>query len=174
MHFRNVLYFFSTVRSADGDDEEEVVHMGNAIMSFYSALIDLLGRCAPEMHVRLMENVYLFVIFPLQIFTSFLSFSSSTRGKAKLCVFVPSCALWCLLKILWELSAYRSKCPSPTKVLVSLITQNILCNVQRTHPVHLHATTGYRAHMKVQWFTKVCTFIARRKVIDHISLLMPF
>jgi hypothetical protein len=27
------------------------VHMGNAIMSFYSALIDLLGRCAPEMHV---------------------------------------------------------------------------------------------------------------------------
>ncbi|XP_039897726.1 ryanodine receptor 3-like isoform X4 [Simochromis diagramma] len=37
--------------SGDGDDEEEVVHMGNAIMSFYSALIDLLGRCAPEMHL---------------------------------------------------------------------------------------------------------------------------
>ncbi|XP_015229203.1 PREDICTED: ryanodine receptor 3 isoform X4 [Cyprinodon variegatus] len=37
--------------SADRDDEEEVVHMGNAIMSFYSALIDLLGRCAPEMHL---------------------------------------------------------------------------------------------------------------------------
>ncbi|XP_028294207.1 ryanodine receptor 3 isoform X8 [Gouania willdenowi] len=37
--------------SADGDDEEEVVHMGNAILSFYSALIDLLGRCAPEMHL---------------------------------------------------------------------------------------------------------------------------
>uniref|UniRef100_A0A8L0DVD0 Ryanodine receptor 3 n=1 Tax=Oncorhynchus mykiss TaxID=8022 RepID=A0A8L0DVD0_ONCMY len=38
--------------SAQGDDEEEeVVHMGNAIMSFYSALIDLLGRCAPEMHL---------------------------------------------------------------------------------------------------------------------------
>uniref|UniRef100_A0A673C6E5 Ryanodine receptor 3 n=1 Tax=Sphaeramia orbicularis TaxID=375764 RepID=A0A673C6E5_9TELE len=31
--------------------DEEVVHMGNAIMSFYSALIDLLGRCAPEMHL---------------------------------------------------------------------------------------------------------------------------
>uniref|UniRef100_A0AAQ4NQS2 Ryanodine receptor 3 n=1 Tax=Gasterosteus aculeatus aculeatus TaxID=481459 RepID=A0AAQ4NQS2_GASAC len=29
----------------------EVIHMGNAIMSFYSALIDLLGRCAPEMHL---------------------------------------------------------------------------------------------------------------------------
>ncbi|KAM6969596.1 LOW QUALITY PROTEIN: ryanodine receptor 3 [Tautogolabrus adspersus] len=42
---------FSSDVSADGDDEEEVVHMGNAIMSFYSALIDLLGRCAPEMHL---------------------------------------------------------------------------------------------------------------------------
>uniref|UniRef100_W5KBL7 Ryanodine receptor 3 n=1 Tax=Astyanax mexicanus TaxID=7994 RepID=W5KBL7_ASTMX len=34
----------------DGE-EEEVAHMGNSIMSFYSALIDLLGRCAPEMHL---------------------------------------------------------------------------------------------------------------------------
>nr|XP_030130388.3 ryanodine receptor 3 isoform X14 [Taeniopygia guttata] len=33
------------------EEEEETVHMGNAIMSFYSALIDLLGRCAPEMHL---------------------------------------------------------------------------------------------------------------------------
>lgn len=31
------------------------MHLGNAIMSFYSALIDLLGRCAPEMHVRYTE-----------------------------------------------------------------------------------------------------------------------
>ncbi|KAJ8356248.1 hypothetical protein SKAU_G00190420 [Synaphobranchus kaupii] len=40
-------------RSSGGeeDEEEEVVHTGNAIMSFYSALIDLLGRCAPEMHL---------------------------------------------------------------------------------------------------------------------------
>ncbi|XP_076834097.1 ryanodine receptor 3 isoform X7 [Brachyhypopomus gauderio] len=37
--------------STEDDEEEEVVHMGNAIMSFYSALIDLLGRCAPEMHL---------------------------------------------------------------------------------------------------------------------------
>ncbi|XP_040054763.2 ryanodine receptor 3 isoform X15 [Gasterosteus aculeatus] len=41
----------SSDASADADEEEEVVHMGNAIMSFYSALIDLLGRCAPEMHL---------------------------------------------------------------------------------------------------------------------------
>ncbi|KAG9348369.1 hypothetical protein JZ751_002104, partial [Albula glossodonta] len=31
--------------------EENRVHLGNSIMSFYSALIDLLGRCAPEMHL---------------------------------------------------------------------------------------------------------------------------
>ncbi|XP_063287318.1 ryanodine receptor 1 isoform X3 [Pelobates fuscus] len=31
--------------------EENRVHLGNAIMSFYAALIDLLGRCAPEMHL---------------------------------------------------------------------------------------------------------------------------
>ncbi|KAH0620577.1 hypothetical protein JD844_021198 [Phrynosoma platyrhinos] len=35
----------------EDEEEEEIVHMGNAIMSFYSALIDLLGRCAPEMHL---------------------------------------------------------------------------------------------------------------------------
>lgn len=38
-------------RIGEEEEEEEIVHMGNAIMSFYSALIDLLGRCAPEMHV---------------------------------------------------------------------------------------------------------------------------
>ncbi|XP_061602252.1 ryanodine receptor 3 isoform X2 [Cololabis saira] len=37
--------------AGSGEEEEEVIHMGNAIMSFYSALIDLLGRCAPEMHL---------------------------------------------------------------------------------------------------------------------------
>ncbi|XP_047191096.1 ryanodine receptor 2-like isoform X3 [Scophthalmus maximus] len=35
------------------DSEDDLVHMGHAIMSFYSALIDLLGRCAPEMHLIL-------------------------------------------------------------------------------------------------------------------------
>ncbi|XP_072311661.1 ryanodine receptor 2 [Eucyclogobius newberryi] len=33
------------------DEEDDTIHMGNAIMTFYSALIDLLGRCAPEMHL---------------------------------------------------------------------------------------------------------------------------
>uniref|UniRef100_A0A803VT98 Ryanodine receptor 3 n=1 Tax=Ficedula albicollis TaxID=59894 RepID=A0A803VT98_FICAL len=38
-------------KTLEEEEEEETVHMGNAIMSFYSALIDLLGRCAPEMHL---------------------------------------------------------------------------------------------------------------------------
>lgn len=63
----NKLRPFSAFRSADGDDEEEVVHMGNAIMSFYSALIDLLGRCAPEMHVCMTWNcAFSFWIFWFQ------------------------------------------------------------------------------------------------------------
>ncbi|CAB1343728.1 unnamed protein product [Coregonus sp. 'balchen'] len=33
------------------DEEEDIIHMGHSIMTFYSALIDLLGRCAPEMHL---------------------------------------------------------------------------------------------------------------------------
>lgn len=45
------LCWFSLSSTEDNENEEEIVHMGNAIMSFYSALIDLLGRCAPEMHV---------------------------------------------------------------------------------------------------------------------------
>lgn len=42
---------FCFVRFGGEQLEENRVHLGNAIMSFYSALIDLLGRCAPEMHV---------------------------------------------------------------------------------------------------------------------------
>lgn len=37
--------------------EENRVHLGHAIMSFYAALIDLLGRCAPEMHVSAQNGV---------------------------------------------------------------------------------------------------------------------
>ncbi|KAK1794494.1 hypothetical protein P4O66_011363, partial [Electrophorus voltai] len=33
------------------DEEDDTIHTGNAIMTFYAALIDLLGRCAPEMHL---------------------------------------------------------------------------------------------------------------------------
>ncbi|KAJ1155514.1 hypothetical protein NDU88_008244 [Pleurodeles waltl] len=41
-----------SAKTLDADDEEDdTIHMGNAIMTFYAALIDLLGRCAPEMHL---------------------------------------------------------------------------------------------------------------------------
>lgn len=43
--------FFTDRFGGEEQHEENRVHLGNAIMSFYSALIDLLGRCAPEMHV---------------------------------------------------------------------------------------------------------------------------
>ncbi|XP_056903963.1 ryanodine receptor 2-like isoform X5 [Takifugu flavidus] len=33
------------------DSGDDLIHMGHAILTFYSALIDLLGRCAPEMHL---------------------------------------------------------------------------------------------------------------------------
>ncbi|XP_062422699.1 ryanodine receptor 2 [Pungitius pungitius] len=33
------------------DNADDLIHMGHAIMTFYSALIDMLGRCAPEMHL---------------------------------------------------------------------------------------------------------------------------
>lgn len=45
-------YFFGITHESDPEEEEDdTIHMGNAIMTFYAALIDLLGRCAPEMHV---------------------------------------------------------------------------------------------------------------------------
>lgn len=39
------------IHDSDTAEEDNTIHMGNAIMTFYAALIDLLGRCAPEMHV---------------------------------------------------------------------------------------------------------------------------
>lgn len=39
------------------NDDDDLIHMGHAILTFYSALIDLLGRCAPEMHVRVLPIV---------------------------------------------------------------------------------------------------------------------
>ncbi|XP_072545007.1 ryanodine receptor 2 [Salminus brasiliensis] len=40
----------STLDTLD-DEDDDIIHMGHAVMTFYSALIDLLGRCAPEMHL---------------------------------------------------------------------------------------------------------------------------
>ncbi|XP_066527985.1 ryanodine receptor 2 [Hoplias malabaricus] len=45
-----VYHSSSTLNTLD-DEDDDIIHMGHAIMTFYSALIDLLGRCAPEMHL---------------------------------------------------------------------------------------------------------------------------
>lgn len=50
-HFPSV--FLAARFGGEETHEENRVHLGNAIMSFYAALIDLLGRCAPEMHVSI-------------------------------------------------------------------------------------------------------------------------
>ena len=42
-------------RDAIQDNDGDLIHMGHAIVTFYSALIDLLGRCAPEMHVGVLS-----------------------------------------------------------------------------------------------------------------------
>jgi len=49
-----LLFWGTDSPESDAEEEEDdTIHMGNAIMTFYAALIDLLGRCAPEMHVSL-------------------------------------------------------------------------------------------------------------------------
>uniref|UniRef100_A0A4W3IZU4 Ryanodine receptor 2 n=1 Tax=Callorhinchus milii TaxID=7868 RepID=A0A4W3IZU4_CALMI len=43
--------FIRSLHFQHREEEDDTIHMGNAIMTFYSALIDLLGRCAPEIHL---------------------------------------------------------------------------------------------------------------------------
>lgn len=88
--------------------------MGNAIMSFYSALIDLLGRCAPEMHVR--PSFPSVIIFKGRLETRVPSSSSSTQVKGKRFEFAPSFALWFRRSTWWESSASLQKCPWLIKV----------------------------------------------------------
>lgn len=50
-----VFCFLSQINKSEMEEEDDTIHMGNAIMTFYAALIDLLGRCAPEMHVSFLS-----------------------------------------------------------------------------------------------------------------------
>ncbi|KAG1972845.1 ryanodine receptor [Pimephales promelas] len=52
-HQQDGISVHSSNRTLDtlDDEDDDVIHMGHAIMTFYSALIDLLGRCAPETHL---------------------------------------------------------------------------------------------------------------------------
>lgn len=94
--------------------------MGNAIMSFYSALIDLLGRCAPEMHVRFSMTTATSLIFLIRVLCKtqldIISSSSSMQGKVKRSEFGPSCALWFRHSTWWASSASLQKCLWSIKV----------------------------------------------------------
>lgn len=48
--FINELAFFSKFdfSTLPPEDDEDYVDMGGAILNFYSSLVDLLGRCAPD------------------------------------------------------------------------------------------------------------------------------
>lgn len=47
----SVFVFVCSQNSLKEEEKKDVIHIGNSIMTFYAALIDLLGRCAPEKHV---------------------------------------------------------------------------------------------------------------------------
>ncbi|XP_041921605.1 ryanodine receptor 2 isoform X1 [Alosa sapidissima] len=48
---RTAAYESNRTLDTINDEDDDLIHLGHAIMTFYSALIDLLGRCAPEMHL---------------------------------------------------------------------------------------------------------------------------
>lgn len=116
---------FNGVCCSSGEEGGEIIHMGNAIMSFYSALIDLLGRCAPEMHVRFSMTTTTRPIFFIFVFNiigklktqlDIISSSSSMLVKVKRSEFGPSCALWFLHLTSWASSASLQKCLWSIKV----------------------------------------------------------
>lgn len=78
--------------------------MGNAIMSFYSALIDLLGRCAPEMHVssfyRLLRKCRIFVNLNVHVQLNISLFKALFPSEGRLYVFLLHVSRCILCKLL--------------------------------------------------------------------------
>ncbi|XP_047465590.1 ryanodine receptor 2 isoform X3 [Mugil cephalus] len=75
---------------SDMDEEDDTIHMGNAIMTFYAALIDLLGRCAPEMHLihagkgeAIRIRAILRSLIPIEDLVGVISISFSMPNLAK-------------------------------------------------------------------------------------------
>ncbi|KAM3591914.1 uncharacterized protein V6R79_009433 [Siganus canaliculatus] len=73
-----------------GEEEDDTIHMGNAIMTFYAALIDLLGRCAPEMHLihagkgeAIRIRAILRSLIPIEDLVGVISISFSMPSLAK-------------------------------------------------------------------------------------------
>ncbi|KAM7408499.1 hypothetical protein PAMA_002295 [Pampus argenteus] len=72
------------------DNDDDLIHMGHAIMTFYSALIDLLGRCAPEMHLiqggkgeAIRIRAILRSLIPLQDLEGVISIPFQTPSESK-------------------------------------------------------------------------------------------
>ncbi|XP_077437450.1 ryanodine receptor 2-like [Vanacampus margaritifer] len=72
------------------DGEDDFIHMGHAIMTFYSALIDLLGRCAPEMQLiqrgkgeAIRMRAILRSLIPIQDLEGVISISFQTPSLSK-------------------------------------------------------------------------------------------
>ncbi|XP_077469715.1 ryanodine receptor 2 [Stigmatopora argus] len=72
------------------DGEDDLIHMGHAIMTFYSALIDLLGRCAPEMQLiergkgeAIRTRAILRSLIPIQDLEGVISISFQTPSLSK-------------------------------------------------------------------------------------------
>ncbi|XP_035526010.1 ryanodine receptor 2-like [Morone saxatilis] len=72
------------------EEEDDTIHMGNAIMTFYAALIDLLGRCAPEMHLihagkgeAIRIRAILRSLIPIEDLVGVISISFSMPNLAK-------------------------------------------------------------------------------------------
>uniref|UniRef100_A0A3Q3MUI7 Ryanodine receptor 2b (cardiac) n=1 Tax=Mastacembelus armatus TaxID=205130 RepID=A0A3Q3MUI7_9TELE len=77
-------------RTLSDSDDDDLIHMGNAIMTFYSALIDLLGRCAPEMHLiqqgkgeAIRIRAILRSLIPIQDLQGSISISFQTPSVSK-------------------------------------------------------------------------------------------
>lgn len=64
------LVIVSCDRDVGQHNDDDLIHMGHAILTFYSALIDLLGRCAPEMHVSVLPIVAELVVGALLVLQS--------------------------------------------------------------------------------------------------------
>uniref|UniRef100_A0A3Q3K423 Ryanodine receptor 2b (cardiac) n=1 Tax=Monopterus albus TaxID=43700 RepID=A0A3Q3K423_MONAL len=85
-----IKYQSSRTLDVDQDSDDDLVHMGNAIMTFYSALIDLLGRCAPEMHLiqqgkgeAIRVRAILRSLIPTQDLEGVISISFQTPSMSK-------------------------------------------------------------------------------------------
>lgn len=140
--------------------------MGNAIMSFYSALIDLLGRCAPEMHVRFIETAEFVVSFLRQTVTlcarlfSLLQLISKGKGEALriraiLRSLVPTEDLVGIISIPLKMpitnkgNGYTTQCDTSTRGHIGVLRHIVSVTSRRAPPTDRQERG--EAHLGAQW-----------------------